>query len=148
MMKRKLISLCTFLLSVIVMLGASACGLISFGEKQIVASVVKTEPTMVAIKVEKAEENAMLVDVMEALQAEGALTFTVDASGMVSGINGTSNPSDWSACWMIYTSDTEFSNEAWGVYEYEGQTLGSATLGAEALPVAEGALYVWVYQSF
>ena len=49
---------------------------------------------------------------------------------------------------MLYTSDSENANEAWGIVEYEGKNYGSATLGAESLPVKSGAIYIWWYQSF
>ena len=97
--------------------------------------------------VEKAEDNAMLIEVMEYLQEENALVFEV-SGGMVTSINGKANAADWSASWMLYTSDTEMSNTAWGTYEYEGRTLGSAIVGAEALPVADGEVYIWSYQGF
>lgn len=87
------------------------------------------------------------MSVMEELQADGAMNFTVQ-SGMVTSINGKANPADFSSCWMLYTSDTEMSNTAWGEIDYNGGKLGSAVLGADALPVAEGEIYVWYYQSF
>ena len=55
---------------------------------------------------------------------------------------------DFSHCWMLYTSDGEMSNAAWGEIEYNGEKLGSAVLGADALPVLEGQVYVWYYQAF
>ena len=67
---------------------------------------------------------------------------------MITSINGKANPADWSYCWMVYTSDTSMANTEYGTYEYEGQILGSAVLGAEALPAADGGIYVWVYQKF
>lgn len=112
-----------------------------------IAAVESSTDTMVAIKVEKAEEDKMLIEVMESLQKEGALTFKA-ANGMISEINGKANALDWSASWMLYTSDAEMANEAWGTYEYEGETLGSAIVGAESLPIADGVVYVWYYQSF
>ena len=146
-MKRKTASLLSLILSVVFALGAASCGLFDGDEKAIIASVERTEGTMVAIKVEKAEDNAMLIEVMEYLQEENALAFEV-SGGMVISINGKANAADWSASWMLYTSDEEMSNTAWGTYEYEGQTLGSAIVGAEALPVADGEVYIWSYQGF
>ena len=68
--------------------------------------------------------------------------------GMVTEINGKSNAADFSGCWMLFTSDTELSNNAWGVTAYEGKTLGSAILGAEALVVEAGEIYAWEYTIF
>ena len=169
-MKRKLLSL---LLITCCLAGASACSL-PFGEKESasqasstdassVASleesasasieetkkteVEKTTADMVVIRVRKTEGGETLMSVMEELQADGAMNFTVQ-SGMVTSINGKANPADFSSCWMLYTSDTEMSNTAWGEIDYNGGKLGSAVLGADALPVAEGEIYVWYYQSF
>ena len=169
-MKRKLISLW---LTICCLAGVSACSL-PFGEKESasqassmdassVASleesasasieetkkteVEKTTADMVVIRVRKTEGEETLMSVMEELQADGAMNFTVQ-SGMVTSINGKANPADFSSCWMLYTSDTEMSNTAWGEIDYNGGKLGSAVLGADALPVAEGEIYVWYYQSF
>ena len=88
-----------------------------------------------------------LLTIMEELSADGALTFK-ESGGMVTSINGKDNPADWSACWMLYTSDEEFSNTAWGSYLLEDMTLGSAIVGAESLPIKAGEYYVWSYQTF
>lgn len=112
------------------------------------ATVEKTENDLVAIRVLETDGEEMLADVMAYLQAENELAFSKDASGMLTGINGKENPKDWSYCWMLYTSDAELSNNEWGSVEYAGQTLGSAVLGAESLPVAAGEVYVWVYTKF
>ena len=143
-MKRKLYSLFTlilgFLLSTVVFFGCD-----SSGEAQ--ASVVEQISTMVVIKVENVENESTLMNVMEALKAEGELSFTV-VNGMIKEINGTSNPADFSSCWMLYTSDSEMANSEWGTVEYNEEILGSAIVGAETLVVSEGEYYIWWYQSF
>ncbi|MBQ7948491.1 MAG: hypothetical protein IJ284_01900 [Clostridia bacterium] len=156
-MKRKLIS---FLLALMTCFGFASCDFISslFGSEtetsaslsaeEELAAVEETGEDMVAIRVLKAEENQKLVDIMKYLREKEALSFTTDASGMVNAINGKANPADWSYCWMLYTSDGELSNTEWGTYTYKGETLGSAMFGAEALPVLEGEVYVWVYTKF
>ena len=146
-MKRKTAFLLSLILSVVFALGAASCGLFGGDEKTVIASVERKEDTMVAIKVEKAGEDVLFMDVMEYLQEENELAFEV-SGGMVISINGKANAADWSASWMLYTSDEEMANTAWGTYEYNGETLGSAIVGAEALPVADGESYMWVYQSF
>ena len=148
-MKRKLLS---FLLLVCCFLGVSACNLqddtsVSFTEEVKSAGVEKTTADMVAIRVLKADGEETLLSVMEDLQEEGLVNFTIQ-NGMVTGINGKDNPIDFSHCWMLYTSDGEMSNAAWGEIEYNGEKLGSAVLGADALPVLEGQVYVWYYQAF
>ena len=159
-MKRKLLFL---LLAVGCLMGFSACSL-GGGESTSVSSneesssavseaetkkaeVEKTTDTMVAIRVLKTEGEETLMSVMEALQEEGAMRFIVQA-GMVTSINGKANPVDFSSCWMLYTSDAELSNSEWGELDYNDEKLGSAVVGADVLPVAEGEVYVWFYQSF
>ena len=111
------------------------------------AAVEKKAEDMVAIRVLE-ETNAKLIEIMQELKADEALTFTQDAQGMITAVNGKENAADWSKCWMLYTSDAEFSSTEWGGYEYNGVTLGSASFGADTLPVKKGKVYVWVYTSF
>lgn len=143
-MKRKIGTVCLAAMFAAVLTGC-------FWEKettfQIEATVEKTEENLVVIKVVDAEENTMLVDVMAYLQTNGALSYTI-TGGMITGINGKNNPADFSSCWMLYTSDLELSNTEWGTVTVDGKALGGALFGAEALPVADGELYVWSYQSF
>ena len=88
---------------------------------------------------------ATLLAVMEELQEEGELSFTV-SDGMITELNGTKQtPSSY---WMLYTSDRENANEQWGTCEYEGEVLGSATLGAGELAVKAGCVYLWSFESF
>ena len=146
----------SFLLIACCLAGVSAC---SFGanddaqgssihsETEKRAEVEKTAEDMVAIRVLEADGEETLLSVMEDLQEEGLVNFTIQ-NGMVTGINGKDNPMDFSHCWMLYTSDGEMSNAAWGEIEYNGEKLGSAVLGADALPVLEGQVYVWYYQAF
>ena len=113
-----------------------------------VTATVREEGTSVIIHITDVSENVSLLKVMECLQDEGKLTFEADASGMVTAINGRENASDWSACWMLYTSDAEMSNNEWGTVTLSGVEYGSAILGASALMVEEGETYIWSYQSF
>ncbi|MGN0805908.1 MAG: hypothetical protein ACI4MC_02620 [Candidatus Coproplasma sp.] len=108
-------------------------------------SNVDANDERVAITVVNATEGETLAEYMEGLQENGELTFTV-SNGMVTAINGVSQTTN--IYWMLYTSDTDNANTAWGTYEYDGQQLGSATLGAETLTVKDGCVYVWVYTKF
>ena len=112
-----------------------------------VVSVENSTPTQIVIKVEKVYSNTTLFDAMETLQKQGELTFKRSGT-MLSELNGVANPIDFSACWLLYTSDREMSNDAWGTIDYNGETLGSAILGADSLLVLEGEIYVWEYQTF
>jgi hypothetical protein len=49
---------------------------------------------------------------------------------------------------MLYTSDADNANSAWGIVEYEGTEYGSAISGAETLKLKPDQLYIWVFQSF
>ena len=91
------------------------------------------------------ESGYTLLDVMEAWEEDGKLTFTIE-NGMITKLNGVKNSTN--SYWMLYTSDSANANEARGVYEYGGETYGSAVLGVSELVVIASATYVWVYQTF
>lgn len=88
-----------------------------------------------------------LMDYMTELKEAGKLDFKI-SDGMITSINGIDNPADYSSCWMLYTSDADNANAAWGTVEYEGKEYGSAISGAETLKVKADQLYIWVYKSF
>ena len=113
--------------------------------------VIKDSETCIVIKPTKASignnVDMMLIDYMNQLAQEGELTCTI-SNGMITSINGIENPADYSSCWMLYTSDAENANTAWGTVEYEGVEYGSAISGAEVLKIKADQLYIWVFQSF
>ena len=113
--------------------------------------VIKESDTCIVLKVtEEAIGNStdmLLIDYMDTLVKEGKLTCTIE-NGMVTSINGIDNPADFSSCRMLYTSDADNSNAAWGTVEFEGAQYGSAISGAETLKIKAGQLYIWVYKSF
>lgn len=129
-----------FLTALTLTLAVFACCLIAAcGEKTVDPVVIKTDDTAFEYS------DKTLKDYMDYLQDDGKLTYTV-SDGMVTEINGTSNTAN--SFWMLYTGDTENANDAWGTYEYQGETYGSAVSGAEALTVKENCVYIWVYQTF
>ncbi len=138
-MKRKIISL---LLVVVALFFLASC----WGG-QVKCSLADVSETQVVIAVEETDENATLLNCMEYLATEEGFVYEF-VGGMLTSINGKANAADFSSCWMLYTSDAEMANTAWGTVEYNGETLGSAIVGAETLVVAEDEIYVWVYQSF
>ena len=141
-MKRKFLSIVTFIL-VAIMSVFSFAGCKETGDFN--AKIVEMTETVVVIEVTSIEKgNPTLLKVMENLQEQGKLNFTLKGT-MVQSINGAENKSDWSAWWALYTSDSEMANNEWGTYDYGGQTLGSAIVGADALEVMAGQIYVWVY---
>lgn len=143
-MKRKIYLLFTFLLTLVISVFAFAsCN----KEGEAKAEIVSKTESMVVIKVNETEGFATLLDAMEYLKNEGELTFEL-TGGMVSSIEGKANPADWSACWMLYTSDAEMANTEWGTITYDSNVYGSAILGAESLSVSVGEYYIWSYVSF
>lgn len=140
MLKRKMVSL----LLVIVAIFSFVC----CGAGKVECETLTITPTRVFFTVKKTDGQATVLDCMEYL-TENVDGFSYKiAGGMVTEINGKVNAADFSGCWMLYTSDEELSNNAWGVTAYEGQTLGSAILGAEALVVEVGEIYAWEYTIF
>ena len=113
--------------------------------------VIKDSDTYIVIKTtqEVLEGNAdmLLIDYMNKLVDKGELICTIK-DGMVTSINGIDNPADFSSCWMLYTSDADNANAAWGTVEYEGKQYGSAVSGAETLTIKPDQLYIWVFKSF
>lgn len=93
------------------------------------------------------ETDMTLMDYMEELKNKDELEFAV-SDGMITSINGIDNPADYSSCWMLYTSDEENANKAWGTVEYDGNEYGSAISGAETLKIKADQLYIWVFKSF
>ena len=113
--------------------------------------VIKDSDTYIVIKTtqEAIGDNTdmLLIDYMAELKEKGQLEFEI-ANGMITSINGIENPADYSSCWMLYTSDADNANSAWGIVEYEGTEYGSAISGAETLKLKPDQLYIWVFQSF
>ncbi len=113
--------------------------------------VIKDSETCIVIKTTMEamgdKTDMLLIDYMDKLADEGKMTCKI-SNGMVTSINGIDNPADFSSCWMLYTSDAENSNTAWGTVQYDGKEYGSAISGAETLKIKPDQLYIWVFQSF
>ena len=146
-MKRKTNIFFSLLLSLVCALCLFACD--RKDKSNLKCTLVESTQTRVVISVEEQGLNCTLLDCMEMLRQsqDNDFTFTF-TNGMITSINGVENPADFSHCWMLYTSDAEMANAAWGTTEYDGQTLGSAVVGVNALDVISGAIYVWVYTAF
>ncbi len=137
-MKKKLLSLVSLISAVLALFALFALA----GCKK---SPVTADENTVVIRVSAEHGGKTLLAVMEELGRQGALVFTAE-DGMITNINGTGQTA--SSYWMLYTSDKENANEQWGTFEYEGEVLGSAVLGAGELVVKEGCLYIWAFESF
>ena len=149
-MKRQRYGIVTILLALSISLIAVVCMLVlTFGKEDgsAKAEIVEKTENMVVIKVNETEGFATLLDAMNYLKNERELTFEI-VGGMISSIEGKSNPADFSSCWMLFTSDEEMSNAEWGTTTYNGNTYASAILGAESLTVSAGEYYVLEYVTF
>ena len=143
-MKRKIYSLLTLLLSLVM----SVTMLTACDKEEVTATakaeiVSKTE-TSVVIKINETEDSLTLLDAMNFLKDEGGLSFEIN-EGMITSIEGKGNAADWSKCWMLYTSDSEMSNPEWGTITIDGKEYGSAIVGVDALEVVVGEVYIWSF---
>ncbi len=91
-------------------------------------------------------------DYFDGLKNAGEITYSL-SEGMLSELNGVSNASDYSSCWMLYSDLTEldgviYGNAEWGTYDYDGRQLVSCAYGLELMPVIEGYAYAAVYVTF
>ena len=150
-LKRKIYPLFTLILAIVCCtVCLTACNTgddESNGEGKTVGRIVESTGERVVIFVEEANGETTLFEVMEALSEGGDFTYELSGT-MVNTINGKENASDFSACWMLYTSDSEMGNSAWGTCEYQGLTCPSAIVGGDALTVCAGAYYIWDYVTF
>ncbi len=114
---------------------------------QVFATQEENKTVRVEISILSLDGKYTLMDIMEKAQEKHDLTYE-STGGMITSINGTANTADFSSCWMLYTSDAEMANNAWGTITIGGQTFGSAIVGAEVLEVMEEQIYVWEYTTF
>ena len=134
-MKSKFVTLISLVLAALALLALAGCH----------KSSVTADEDVVVIRATAEQDGMTLLAVMEELREEGELSFTV-SDGMITELNGVEQtPSRY---WMLYTNDQENANEQWGTHGYEGQVLGSATLGAGELAVKAGCVYLWSFESF
>ena len=142
-MKKQIKKILSVLMVLVIVVGLTACK----NEKL----VIKDSDTYIVVKTTAQSMDGAtdmtLMDYMTKLKEKGDLEFTI-SDGMITSINGIENPADYSSCWMLYTSDAENANAAWGTVEYEGVEYGSAISGAETLKIKPDQLYIWVFKSF
>ena len=78
---------------------------------------------------------------MEYLKEQNQLSYQLDGQNMITAIND--NSASGNSFWALYTSDSEMANLDWGTFDYQGQVIGSAIVGVNALIVATDCIYVW-----
>ena len=136
---KKLLSRITLVLALIPILFSYAC--VAKPQKVIIES-----DTYVVINVpDDVADNTTLEDYMKTLSSK--ISFTVE-NGMVTTINEVSSIPNGNGYWMLYTTDEENSNKAWGEIDYNGTNYASSTLGVETLKVKKGESYIWLYEQF
>ena len=145
--KTKFTRRCLSLVLIAVMLAS----VMALSSCEMLSSLFQKEPlvifdsdTTIVIRCEETDGEATLADYMAKLKTAGEIEFTVE-NGMITSINGIENPADYSSCWMLYTSDGDNSNSAWGTVLYEDVEYGSAILGAESLKIKADNIYIWVF---
>ncbi len=150
-MKRKIYALFTLMLAIVC---CAVCFVAcntgdeeSNGEAKTVARIVESTQERVVILVEETDGETTLFETMEELSNDGVFTYELSGT-MVNKINGKENAADFSACWILYTSDSEMGNSAWGTYNFQEVTCLSAIVGGGELTVSTGAYYIWVYTAF
>ena len=145
-MKHKISAFLALCLACLCALCAFACG--QKDTAKLECSLVENGENRVVISVTETDGKCTMLDCMEKL-AESETEFSYAFSGgMVTKVNGVENAADFSACWMVYTSDAEMANTAWGKVEYNGTEYGSAIVGVEALTVITGGIYILDFVTF
>ena len=143
-MKRKLLALIVALATITMAFMLTACGKTKFDKDKNELAITVTDSVM------EITAETILEDYMKKLQSKEEISFkgTVDSVyGLyITEINGVK--AGVSEAWMLYTTDAANSNSEWGSYEYDGKTLGSATLGVSNLIIKNGETYVWVLQKY
>ena len=145
--KTKFTRRCLSLVLIAVMLASvmalSSCEMLAslFGKEPL---VIFDSDTTIVIRCEETDGETTLADYMAELKTAGEIEFTTK-DGMITSINGIENPADYSSCWMLYTSDADNANSAWGTVLYDGVEYGSAILGAESLKIKGDNIYIWVF---
>ena len=129
------------LLLALILLSVSACAPSS-------ESLAKDGDNVVLFISENYElsEGETLATFMGRLVGSKKISSFIFKDGMLTALNG--KAAKGNVYWMLYTDDSEYSNNAWGSVTLDGVTYYSATLGAEELPVKMGCTYVWMAQAF
>ena len=107
--------------------------------------VIDGDYVVITADTSKVEEGSSLLQYMDYLKSQGILDYEI-SDGMILSINGLTGGTN--QYWMLYTSDTANSNNAWGSCEYDGKVYDSASLGAEQLLIKDACVYIWYLQTF
>lgn len=142
-MKKKLLALIVALAMVTSAFMLVACGKTKFDKDKKELAITVSGGVM------EITAETTLEDYMNKLQEKKEVSFdgsTSEYGLYITKINDVE--AGMGEAWMLYTTDAANSDSEWGSYEYDGKTLGSATLGVSNLIVKEGETYVWVLQKY
>ena len=153
-MKRKLVSLLLFTLTVILAV-FSGVGCQRGGKTT--AKLEASTEDMIVMSIASSDGKANAFNALQSLQEQGVITFEYQDStygAYVTSINGKAEKiisstltSSEGYSWSFYTSDREYAYDSPTV-TVEGRVCGLSSLGASSLTVKEGELYIWVYEHY
>lgn len=113
--------------------------------------LVANDETCVVIAADKSDADRSLYDALAFFATSGEITMDGSESEYgfyLTSLNGREATDEY--YWAVYTTlgildGVEYSNAAWGTWEYGGETLASASYGVSGLPLIEGELYALVW---
>ena len=113
--------------------------------------LVANDETCVVIAADKSDTDRSLYDALAFFATSGEITMDGSESEYgfyLTSLNGREATDEY--CWAVYTTlgildGVEYSNAAWGTWEYGGETLASASYGVSGLPLVEVELYALVW---
>lgn len=113
--------------------------------------LVANDETCVVIAADKSDTDRSLYDALAFFATSGEITMDGSESEYgfyLTSLNGREETDEY--YWAVYTTlgildGVEYSNAAWGTWEYGGETLASASYGVSGLPLVEGELYALVW---
>lgn len=155
-MKRKFLSVVTFLLVAIVS-AFSLAGCNESGETK--AKLVQDQTTdgQIVMTIEETDGKANAFDALKSLRNQDLISFDYTTStygSFITSINGKAQATVESTAtsskgysWMLYTSDMANAYDTTTITVGD-IVCGQASLGASSLKVKKGALYVWVYEYY
>lgn len=113
--------------------------------------LVANDETCVVIAADKSDTDRSLYDALAFFATSGEIMMDGSESEYgfyLTSLNGREATDEY--YWAVYTTlgildGVEYSNAAWGTWEYGGETLASASYGVSGLPLVEGELYALVW---
>ncbi len=136
-------------LTLSVVLGA--CGT---SVKNASVTLLKNDEKTVVVRADKTDTTASLFDALVTLKDAGEMDFTYEDGqygAYIQTVNGTTVQGN--EFWAVYTSLAEYegvvySSVDYGMYDYEGAKLGSASVGVSSLPLVEEKIYVVTLETY